>query len=151
MSTATTTSTETALLIYHRNFRSLALQPGGTVMYAYLSLNEGIGPDRSHGTVAGHISLKQSGVKPGSPDVGDFIVSGTFSKLGIEPIEPPQPFTFISFESVNTLIGQQTLRGHAVLSPNGKTGGITFNYTPEGGHPLITVANAQIEAIPLKS
>lgn len=113
-------------------------------MSAYLSLNEGIGPDRSFGTIAGHISLKHSGVKPGSPDIGDFVVSGTFSKL---EITPTQPFTFISFHSVNTLIGQQTLYGHIALDGNGKTGRTTFSYTTEGGRPLNTVANAKVEPI----
>lgn len=144
---------ETAIsnLVYYRQYRSLAAQPGGTVMYAYLTFNEGIGPDRSHGTVSGHISLKQSGVEPGSPDIGDFIVSGTFALLELNATDTPQPFTVIFFRSEHHLFGQQTLQGHIALDGTGKSGSTTFSYTPKGGHPLFTVANAKVEQILLGS
>jgi Domain of unknown function (DUF1842) len=146
MSTATKEITD---LVISRNYRSEALQPGGTVMFAYLSFNEGIGPDRSSGTVAGHVNLKQAGVH--DSDVGDFIVKGTFAVIALSDVTPPQNLVSIYFNSVTTLIGEQTLRGHMVLDKNWKTGRTTFSYTAKGGHPLITVSNAKVNWIPFTS
>ena len=143
MSTATAEKLD---LVFNRNFKSIPAQPaGGVTMYAYLSFNEGIGPDRSHGSVAGHINLRQSGVE--HPDVGDFVVNGTFAVTKTADIVE---YVSVNFNSVSHLFGQQTLHGLMTLKGNWETGHVTYTYTARGGHPIITVPSQKVELLLLK-
>src|ERR1044072_6916210 len=102
-------------LVFNRGDNSTPAEPiGGVTMYAYLSFNEGIGPDRSHGSVSGHVSLKQGGVE--NPGVGDFVVSGTFAVT--KPADIVK-YVAITLNSVrNPLIGRQTFHGMITLKGN---------------------------------
>lgn len=118
---------------------------GGVTMDAYLSFNTSSeGADRSFGTVAGHINLTQGGLE--KPDVGDFIVKGSFSDFKITPPEAVS----IYFESVPGLLGAQVIHGHILLVNGWERGTTTFIYTAAGGHPLITVANSKISVVLLQ-
>ncbi|HEV7645092.1 MAG TPA: hypothetical protein VGO50_14200 [Pyrinomonadaceae bacterium] len=143
MSTATAAQPQ---LVFNRNFRSIPDKPaGGVTLYAYLSFNEGIGPDRSHGSVSGHINLKQGGVK--DPDVGNFVVKGTFAVTKTAAIVE---YVAIHFESVPGLFGQQTIHGLMTLKGDWESGHVTYSYTARGGHPVITVPSQKVEELLLK-
>lgn len=155
MSTETTTATATAAapittektdLVFNGNFKSIPNKPvGGVTMYAYFLFNEGIGPDRSHGSVAGHINLKQAGLQ--DPDVGDFIVNGTFAVNKTSDIVEN---VVVHFNSVPGLFGRQTIHGLMTLKPDWATGQVTYSYTAKGGHPIITVPSEKVEKLLLK-
>src|SRR6185436_14997867 len=119
---ATTATAETTQDVFGYDYRTEPVQPiGGVTMTAYLSFNRrSEGADRSFGTLAGHINLTQGGVE--KPDVGDFIVTGTFSDFTITPPEAVSVY----FESVPGLPGQQTIRGHILLVNGWKKGTTTF-------------------------
>jgi len=140
------TAAAAPLLVVSRNYKSIPSKPaGGVTMYAYLSFNEGIGPDRSHGSVSGHINLKQGGVK--DPDVGDFVVKGTFAVTKTADIVE---YVAVHFESVQGLFGQQTIHGLMTLKGNWETGHVTYSYTARGGHPIITVPSQKVEELLVK-
>ena len=146
MATATARATQ-PLLVINRNFKSIPSKPaGGVTMYAYLSFNEGIGPDRSHGSVAGHINLKQGGVK--DPNVGDFVVSGTFTVTKTSGVVE---YVAINFNSVpSPFLGQQTIHGMMTLKGDWESGHVTYSYTAKDGHPIVTVPSQKVEELRLK-
>ncbi len=102
-------------------------------MYAYLSFNEGIGPDRSHGSIAGHILLVQGGVK--DPNVGNFTVNGTYALNETSDIVE---HVSVQFQSVQGMFGAQTIHGMMSLKGDFKSGHTSFTYTAKGGHPLLS-------------
>jgi hypothetical protein len=134
---------ETTESVFGLHFRSEPPQHiGGVTMDAYLSFNKRSGEvGRSFGTLAGHINLTQGGLE--KPDVGDFIVKGSFADFTITPPEAVS----IYFESVPGLLGAQVIHGHILLVNGWERGTTTFFYTAAGGHPLITVANAKISVV----
>jgi hypothetical protein len=145
MSTATVEATQP---VFGYSYRTTPTTPiGGVTMTAVLSFKVGSeGADRSFGTLTGHVSLTQGGVE--KPNIGDFVVIGTFADFKITPPEAVS----IYFESApSPVLGQQTIRGHMLLANGWKQGTTTFSYTPEGGHPIITVPNQKIEAFVLEA
>jgi hypothetical protein len=138
---------QTPQLVFSHDYQSIPReQIGGVTMYAYFSFNEGIGPDRSHGAVAGHIRLEQGGLE--DPNVGNFTVHGTFVAYKTADIED---YVTVHFHSVQGLMGQQTIGGMMLLKGGFKSGQVTYTYTPKGGHPLITVSSEKVGPILLKS
>ena len=137
----------TPQLVFNRDYQSIPRENiGGVTMYAYFSFNEGIGPDRSHGAVAGHIRLEQGGLA--HPNVGNFTVHGTFA---VHKTEDIVDYVTVHFQSVQGLMGQQTIDGMMSLKGDFKSGQVTYSYTAEGGRPVITVPSEKVGPILLKS
>ncbi|HLM57252.1 MAG TPA: DUF1842 domain-containing protein [Pyrinomonadaceae bacterium] len=126
-------------IVFHRNYRSEALQPGGAVMNAHL-----VFPGRgAYGSLVGYIRLQQSGVQPPGDDLGEFTVKGMYAFLGGKPGE----VITVSFDSIPSPVGiQQIIHGQMSLTNDWKTGHATFSYR-EGERKGSTVHNAKVNLV----
>jgi hypothetical protein len=133
------TKAATERISVNRQYRTEALKPGGAV----LSVNFLMVGGPRYGTTLAVANVLRSGVKPPGPgdDIGgDLPVMGMYAFLGGKQGESVN----VTFDSIPTVFGAQTISGQMNLAADLKTGHATFTYSSKGDHSLTTVENVKV-------
>ncbi len=132
------TKPATERISVNRQYRTEASKPGA----AALSINFLMMGGPRYGTALAIANVGPSGVaKPSVDDIsGDLPVIGMYALLGGKQGENIN----VTFDSIPTVPGAQTISGQLNLSTDLKTGYGTFTYSSKRDHSLTTVENVKV-------